>query len=321
MKILITGVAGFIGYHLAKTLLLTDNEIIGIDTLNDYYSTELKRARLTQIEPHKNFDFIKLDICDKTLLDRLFKTHKFDLVINFAAQAGVRHSLKEPYAYFNSNLLGFFNLLEACKNNNIKKFIYASSSSVYGNKEKTPFSESDATDTPISLYAATKKANEVLAHSYASLYNIKCIGLRFFTVYGPWGRPDMAYYSFTEKILNNEQISVFNNGNLLRDFTYIDDIINGITNLINAFDTINHPYKIYNLGNNKPVKLLDFISILEHHLERKALIKNVNMQQGDVYKTCADITAASNDFNYYPTTDLLKGLAHFTKWYCEYHKL
>lgn len=334
MKILITGAAGFIGFHLVKKMLSEEHHIVGLDNINDYYDVNLKHARLkekgicvskikygkiVQSKHQKNYEFIKLNLEDNEQINLLFESKKFDIVINLAAQAGVRYSIKNPSAYINSNLVGFINILEACRNNPIKHLYYASSSSVYGKNKKVPFSEEDKVDNPVSLYAATKKANELLATSYHNLYNLSCSGLRFFTVYGPWGRPDMAYYSFTEAILKGETIKVFNNGNLKRDFTYIDDIISSILLLIerdkNSLKNLN---RVLNIGNNKPVKLLDFISTIEHALNKRAKRKFYQMQQGDVLETYADIDRLIEITGYQPKINLSEGISRFTSWYCDF---
>ncbi len=321
--ILVTGAAGFIGYHLSKMLCIHGYHVIGIDSLNAYYDVALKNGRLQQLASVDNFSFYKIDISDKKAFDELFKEHKIDVVINLAAQAGVRYSIKNPYQYIDSNINGFMNVLEACRNNSIEHLIYASSSSVYGLNSKIPFSTDDNTDHPVSLYAATKKANEVMTHSYATLYKIPCTGLRFFTVYGPWGRPDMAYYLFTDSIINNKPISLFNNGDLRRDFTYVDDIVAGITALINKVPVSDTgiPYKLYNIGNHKPVALLEFVSVLENLIGKKAIIDFKPMQPGDVYETYADIEALTKDVGFVPQTDISTGLEHFVNWYKKYYNV
>lgn len=334
MKLLITGAAGFIGFHLVNKLVKKGFKIIGLDSLNDYYDVNLKYARLEeqgismlrtkygkliQSEKNSTYQFIKLNLEDKKEIDSLFYVEKFDMVINLAAQAGVRYSIDNPYAYLNSNLVGFMNILEACRNNTVKNLYYASSSSVYGKNTKTPFSEKDNVDHPVSLYAATKKANELLATSYHNLYKMSCTGLRFFTVYGPWGRPDMAYYSFTEAILNGETLKVFNNGLLKRDFTYIDDIINSIDLLIKKdMLEVTSFNRILNIGNNKPVKLLDFITTLENALDKSATKKFYPMQQGDVLETYANIDQLIKITGYHPKVSLSEGIKHFTSWYCDF---
>ena len=330
MKILITGAAGFIGFHLVKKLINTDLDVYGLDNLNNYYDVNLKFDRLNElgikksdakkynnIASHKNFKFINLDIEDNKKLDKLFFNYSFDVVCHLAAQAGVRYSLDNPDVYLSSNVLGFFNILNCCKKFKIKHLIYASSSSVYGANTNVPFSESDFVDNPISLYAATKKSNELLAHTYSHLYKIPTTGLRFFTVYGPWGRPDMAYYSFTRDIINEKEIDVYNYGKMRRDFTYIDDIISGISKII--FKNNNKGYKIYNIGNNKTVKLLDFINILQEKLHKKVKMNMLPIQDGDVLETWANIDKIKKDYGFSPKTDIKEGLNNFIDWYKNYH--
>lgn len=339
MRILVTGVAGFIGYHLSLSLLRSGHTVIGLDNLNSYYDVNLKIARLTELgisikeidDNHTfiqsnsfiNFEFIKCSLEDKLNIDKVFQKYKFDIVCNLAAQAGVRYSLEHPDKYINSNILGFFNILEGCKSTKVPHLIYASSSSVYGNSTTTPFKTSDITDSPVSLYAATKKSNELMAHTYSHLYDFKTTGLRFFTVYGPWGRPDMAYFKFTEAILKNESIPVFNNGQLERDFTYIDDIIGGINKIVEKgfiSNSENSNNAIYNIGNGKPVKLMDFIAILEKELKKKATFNMLPMQDGDVYKTWTDIEELKENYNYRPAIDIKVGIHQFVKWYTSFYK-
>lgn len=342
MKILVTGAAGFIGYHLARRLLDEGHDVAGIDVLNSYYDVKLKHGRLKELGvdvgtsegiKYPGFQFTAMDICDKERLEEIFRSGSFDYVIHLAAQAGVRHSLENPDAYIQSNVAGFMNILEMARKYRPKHLIFASSSSVYGLNAKMPFATEDHTDHPVSLYAATKKANEMMAHSYAHLFNIPCTGLRFFTVYGPWGRPDMAYYGFTQKIMSGMPIPVFNNGDLMRDFTYIDDIIHGIVKLMPilpasdpAFDAMSPvpsissaPYKIYNIGNNTPVKLTDFIAALENALEKKAVIEYHPMQPGDVYATYADISSLNEVSGFEPKTNIGEGLKKFADWYKSYY--
>ncbi len=331
MKILVTGVAGFIGAHTANALLGNGHSVVGIDNLNDYYDVALKHDRLDQIKS-KKFEFHKIDLVDQKKINDLFIEKKFDVVINLAAQAGVRYSIENPRAYVDSNIVGFVNILEACRHNTVKQLIYASSSSVYGMNEKLPFSEDDSVDHPVSLYAATKKSNELFAHTYSHLYGLPTTGLRFFTVYGPWGRPDMAYYSFTKAILADKKIKVFNNGNMLRDFTYIDDIVESLTRLIDLPATSAYqwdpsspvpskssaPYRIYNIGNNNPVKLGVFINTLERSLGVNALKEYLPMQKGDVRATYADIAFLEDVVDFKPSTSLKDGLDKFVSWYLDY---
>ncbi len=361
-SILVTGGAGFIGFHLAQKLIARGDEVVGLDNINDYYDVNLKYARLSetgikkeyiyynkyvQSENYSNYKFIKLDLNDKKNVLKLFQDEKFDKVCNLAAQAGVRYSLKNPYAYIDSNILGFLNILEGCRFNDTKHLIYASSSSVYGSNTKMPLSTSDNVDHPISLYAVTKKSNELIAHAYSHLFGFPSTGLRFFTVYGPWGRPDMALFLFTKAILNDEPINVFNHGNMIRDFTYIDDIVEGIVRVIDhppkskaklepevknslidngQLSTANcppstsptAPYKIYNIGNSSPVKLMDFIKVIEDALGKKAIINMKEIQQGDVPKTYADVNDLECNFKYKPKTSIREGIFKFIDWYNKY---
>ena len=350
MKILITGTAGFIGYHLTMKLSSNSNLIIGLDVINDYYDVDLKYNRLFNLGFSKEeinynklitsginpkLSFIQLDLNDKQNIDSLFQSQKFDYVIHLAAQAGVRYSLTHPDAYMNSNFLGFMNILEACRHHNVKHLVYASSSSVYGLNETMPFSVHHNVDHPVSLYAASKKANELMAHTYSHLYGISTTGLRFFTVYGPWGRPDMALFLFAKAILENKPIDVYNHGNMQRDFTYVDDIVEGIIRVTNSPPKGNKewsgkepdpstspaPYKIYNIGNNAPVKLLDFIKAIEKALGKEAKKNMMPLQLGDVPATYADVTDLINDVKYKPQTQIQQGINHFIKWFKEYYKV
>ena len=334
MKILVTGTAGFIGYHLSNKLLEQGNTVVGIDNINNYYSVELKFARLKEAgisekaqnwhqkivsAVNSNYSFYRMNLENSEEINRLFEIEKFDLVCNIAAQAGVRYSIENPAAYIQSNIVGFANILEACRHNSVKHLVYASSSSVYGNSPKMPLSTSDPVDNPISLYAATKKSNELMAYTYSHLFGLPTTGLRFFTVYGPWGRPDMAYFSFTKNIMEGKTIKVFNHGDLYRDFTYIDDVVDGITKIIEKPQITNReqqvPYKIYNIGNSNPIKLIDFIEIIEKTLGKQAKKEFCEMQSGDVYKTFADVSELENDFGYSPNTPLEKGIREFVEWY------
>ena len=317
MNILVTGAAGFIGFHTCLSLQ-TKHKVYGLDNLNNYYDVNLKKSRLKILKKNKDFEFLKTDIQNKNLHNK-FKRIKLDIIINLAAQAGVRHSLKDPFSYIDSNILGQINLLEFAKKINIKKFIYASSSSVYGGNEKMPFSVKHRVDKPISLYAASKKSTELLAECYSHLFKIKCIGLRFFTVYGPWGRPDMATFIFTKKILENKKINIFNYGNMKRDFTYIDDIVKGIKGAVNLKGDYKH--KIYNLGNNKPEDLKRFISIIEKNLKVKAKRNLLPIQPGDVAKTSANIDESKRELNFNPKTSIDEGIPKFIEWYKQYYKI
>ena len=324
MKYLVTGSSGFIGSHLCRRLLEDNsNRVIGIDNMNDYYDVYLKEERLKKLKENPNFTFYKVDIADKEEVFKIFEKGNFDIVINLAAQAGVRYSIDHPDCYINSNILGFYNILEACRKYPVKKLLFASSSSVYGNNKKTPYKTTDMVDTPVSLYAATKKSNELMAYAYSNLYSIPVVGLRFFTVYGPMGRPDMAYYLFTKRIMEGQEIKVFNKGDMYRDFTYIDDIIDGIMALIPIdipTDENNIKYKIYNIGNNHPVKISEFIETLEKLIGKKAKKEFLPMQDGDVYKTFADIDELTKDTGFSPKTSIEEGLEKFVKWYKEYYK-
>jgi UDP-glucuronate 4-epimerase len=315
--ILITGSAGFIGFHLSKKLLEMSDTVIGIDNLNDYYDVSLKKNRLKILQEYPDFVFYKKNIHDLDAVKTIFKQHKIDRVCNLAAQAGVRHSLKDPFSYQKSNLEGFLNLLEMARHNDVKNFVYASSSSVYGTNKKFPFSVEDRVDNPISLYAATKKANELMAHAYSHLYDIPCTGLRYFTVYGPWGRPDMALFLFTDAILNKRPIKVFNHGKMKRDFTYIDDIVAGT---IGALERIS-PYEVFNIGNSRTEELMDYVRILEDELGMKAEKEMLPMQPGDVAATAADINRTKELLGFNPKTPVEEGIKNFVKWYREYYSV
>jgi UDP-glucuronate 4-epimerase len=349
MKILVTGTAGFIGYHLANKLINAGHEVVGLDIINDYYDVNLKYGRLKQTgivrtdieygkivtsKLHPNYRFIKLKLEDRDNLNTLFAKEKFDRVCNLAAQAGVRYSLTNPQAYIDSNIVGFINILEACRYYHVNHLVYASSSSVYGLNEKIPFSEKDNVDHPISLYAASKKSNELMAHTYSHLFGIPTTGLRFFTVYGPWGRPDMALFIFTKAILAGKPIQVFNNGEMERDFTYIDDIVEGVFRILTGEPPCGNadwngkepepssspaPYKIYNIGNSNPVKLMDFIHAIEESTGKKAILEYMPMQAGDVKKTWADVSGLMESFDYSPATQVEKGISNFYTWFKTYN--
>lgn len=334
MKILVTGSAGFIGSALSIKLLERGDAVIGIDNHNDYYDTKLKEARLKRHLNHSNYRHIRMSIENRESVNNLFKDEKFDIVVNLAAQAGVRYSIENPFAYINSNIVGFANILENCRNHNIKHLVYASTSSVYGANTKMPFSEHDSVNHPLSVYAASKKSNELMAHVYSSLYQLPTTGLRFFTVYGPWGRPDMALFKFTKNILEGKAIDVFNYGKHTRDFTYIDDIVKGLIKSLDNPATSNFewnsnqpdqatskdPWRIYNIGNNKPVQLMDYIYALEKILEKKAQINFLSLQPGDVPDTYADVNNLTKKFNYQPSTSVIEGVSSFVKWYKNYYK-
>lgn len=315
---LITGSAGFIGYYLSKALLEKGALVMGIDNLNDYYEVSLKEERLSLLKKYPGFRFIKADLADKEAVQKGFKEFSPQIVVNLAAQAGVRYSIDNPDAYIQSNIVGFYNILEACRNYPVEHLVFASSSSVYGGNKKVPFSTEDQVDKPVSLYAATKKSNELMAYSYSKLYQIPLTGLRFFTVYGPMGRPDMAYFKFAKKIMAGEPIQVYNNGDMMRDFTYIDDIIEGVENILcnpPKPDENGASYKIYNIGNNQPVKLMDFIGTLEKCLGREAQKEYLPMQPGDVYETYADVQDLIRDFGFKPATSIEDGLGEFARWF------
>jgi UDP-glucuronate 4-epimerase len=318
-KILITGCAGFIGFHLSKKLSKKFN-VVGVDNLNSYYDVKLKKDRLKILKKIKNFKFYKNDISNFNEVKKIFNNNKFDSVINLAAQAGVRYSLENPFSYINTNIIGFFNIIENCKIFNVKRLLYASTSSVYGNQTKFPIKENFDTSSPIQLYAATKKSNELIAHSYSYLYKIKTVGLRFFTVYGPWGRPDMALFKFTKNILENKPIEIFNYGKHTRDFTYIDDIIEGIEKcLLHNKSKIN--FNVLNLGNSKPIKLIEFIKIIEKNLNKESKKKFLSIQKGDVFKTHSSIKKANNEVNFFPKTNHKLGIKKFISWFKTYYKL
>ena len=333
-KILVTGAAGFIGFHLSKQLCESNWEVVGLDNLNSYYDVSLKNNRLKLLLPNNSFKFHKLDLVDRDSIKKLFEEEKFDYVVNLAAQAGVRYSLENPHSYVDSNLSGFLNILEGCRHNAVKHLIYASSSSVYGANTKMPFSVHDNVDHPVSLYAATKKANELMAHTYSNLYKIPTTGLRFFTVYGPWGRPDMALFIFTKKITEGKPIDVYNNGKMKRDFTYVDDIVDGIVKLIPEIPVPNPnwdgnnpdnassfaPYKLYNIGNNQPVELLRFIEVIEEKLGKKAIINFMPIQPGDVPATFADVDDLIEAVGFKPSTRIEEGIAKFVEWFRDYYK-
>ena len=333
MRILVTGAAGFIGFHLARRLLADGHEVVGLDNLNAYYDVQLKRDRLALLTPHSRFRFHRLDLADRKSMEGLFGAEKPEIVVHLAAQAGVRYSLENPHAYVESNLAGFMHILEGCRHQSVRHLVYASSSSVYGANKIMPFSVHHNVDHPISFYAATKKANELMAHTYAALYKLPCTGLRFFTVYGPWGRPDIALFLFTRAILEGKPIDVYNHGRMRRDFTYIDDIIEGVVRVMAripsaspAWDgakpdpaTSFAPYRLFNIGNNRPVELMDFISVLEKHLGKKAQMRMLPMQPGDVPETCADVDDLMAEVGFRPGTSIDDGIGRFVAWYREYY--
>lgn len=322
IKILVTGVAGFIGFHVAKQLLQQGHTVIGIDNLNDYYAVELKQARLNQLEKSnnsQNFCFIKQELVDQSGILQLFDKYKFDKVVHLAAQAGVRYSILQPHTYIQSNIVGFLNILEGCRHYKIKHLVYASSSSVYGANTELPFSEKQNVSKPLSLYGASKLANEVMAYSYSSLYQLPTTGLRFFTVYGPWGRPDMALFKFTKAILQGDTIQVFNNGEHTRDFTYVDDIVTGILKVLDKTPISPDNWKIFNIGNNNPVKLMDYIKLIEDYLGKKANIELLPLQPGDIPDTYADISSLEDYVGYKPSTTVYDGVKNFLDWYMLYY--
>ncbi|MBR9999951.1 MAG: NAD-dependent epimerase [Cyclobacteriaceae bacterium] len=334
-KILVTGAAGFIGFHLSERLCREGYQVTGLDNINDYYDINLKKARLSILEKLPEFRFEKTDLTDKPAIDRLFKKYQFDYVVNLAAQAGVRYSLQNPYAYIDSNIYGFLNILEACRYNPVKHLVFASSSSVYGANTKMPFSIHHNVDHPISLYAASKKANELMAHTYAGLYQLPATGLRFFTVYGPWGRPDMALFLFTKAIFEGKPIDVYNHGKMKRDFTYVDDIVEGMVRLIPKSPVPDPewsgdqpdpsssfaPYRIYNIGNNNPVELMKFIETIEKYAGKEAIKNYMEIQKGDVPATFADVDDLMKDVGFRPDTSIEKGIESFIGWYKEYYKI
>jgi UDP-glucuronate 4-epimerase len=334
-RVLVTGAAGFIGFHLSKRLCSLGIEVSGLDNVNDYYEVGLKESRLGILKSLPNFTFHKIDLHNKTAIDQVFSSNKYDYVVNLAAQAGVRYSITNPYAYIESNIVGFLNILEACRHNPVKHLVYASSSSVYGANRKMPFSVHDNVDHPLALYAVTKKSNELMAHSYSNLYNIPTTGLRFFTVYGPYGRPDMALFLFTKAILEGKPIDVFNNGKMRRDFTYVDDIVEGIVRLLPSVPKGNPtwsgespdpassfaPYKIYNIGNNQPVELLHFIEVLESKLGKTAVKNFLPLQDGDVPETYANVEDLMNDVGFRPSTSIEVGIENFVNWYKQYYQI
>jgi UDP-glucuronate 4-epimerase len=321
MKILVTGAAGFIGFHSSLRLLAAGHEIVGIDNLNDYYDVRLKLARLEQLERRPGFRFQQLDLADRQGMAELFEASGFEVVLHLGAQAGVRYSIENPFAYLDSNLTGMLTVLEGCRHQGVKHLVYASSSSVYGSNTKLPFTIEDRVDTPISLYAASKKANELMCHTYAHLYGFPITGLRFFTVYGPWGRPDMAYFKFADAIMAGRSIDVYNNGDMKRDFTYIDDVVDGIEAIVSNEPAAREdqvPHRVYNLGHNHPEQLLEMIQLLEKHLGRQSDKSFLPMQPGDVYATYADITATTRDYGFTPKVSLDTGLRRFAEWYMAY---
>ena len=335
MKILLTGAAGFIGSTAANRLLARGDVVVGLDNLNDYYSVQLKQDRLARLTPQAGFRFVRMDVADRAGIAKLFADEKFDRVIHLAAQAGVRYSLKNPQAYIDANVVGFMNILEGCRHNGVQHLVYASSSSVYGGNTKMPFSERDSVDHPVSMYAATKKANELMAHTYSHLFRLPTTGLRFFTVYGPWGRPDMALFLFTKAILEGKPIDVFNHGKMQRDFTYVDDIVEGVVRVVDRVagpdpvyrsdvpdpGTSNAPFRVFNIGNNNPVPLLDFIGCIEDALGRKAHKNLLPLQDGDVPATYADVDALRDWVGFAPATDIQTGIRRFVDWYRGYYSV
>jgi UDP-glucuronate 4-epimerase len=333
MKVLVTGAAGFIGFHLAKRLLALGRQVVGLDSLNEYYDPALKQARLAQLTGSPGFRFVRLDLSDRAGMEKLFRTERFDAVVNLAAQAGVRFSLSNPHVYAEANLVGFLNVLEGCRHGGVQHLVFASSSSVYGLNVRMPFSVHDNVDHPVSLYAATKKANELMAHSYSHLYRLPATGLRFFTVYGPWGRPDMALFKFTRAILAGEPIDVYNHGNMRRDFTYVDDIVEGVVRVVDHVPapdprwdgaapdpgTSSAPYRLYNIGNSNPVELTEFVRVLERALGRSAQLNLLPLQPGDVPATAADVADLSAEVGFAPSTGIEVGIPKFVAWYRQYY--
>ena len=333
--ILVTGAAGFIGFHLSRKLLKEGFNVVGLDNLNDYYDPNLKQARLDLLIPNSAFTHVNIDLADRSAMENLFSKWRFDAVVNLAAQAGVRYSLKNPHSYVNTNLVGFLNVLEGCRHTGVQHLVFASSSSVYGANTNMPFSVHDNVDHPVSLYAASKKSNELMAHSYSSLFGLRCTGLRFFTVYGPWGRPDMALFLFTKAILEDRPIEIFNNGNMKRDFTYIDDIVEGVSRVVRKLPeplstwsgdepdsaTSYCPYRLYNIGNNTPVELMHYIDTLERCLGKKAKKNFLPMQKGDVPATCANVDDLEKDVDFKPNTPVEKGVRNFVTWFREFYKI
>ncbi len=335
MKILVTGAAGFIGMTTTLRLLARGDQVVGLDNLNDYYDVRLKRDRLARLTSHASFDFVQADVGDRAAMQQLFATERFERVVHLAAQAGVRYSLKNPQAYIDSNVVGFMNLLEGCRHGSVQHLVYASSSSVYGGNTRMPFTESDSVDHPVSMYAATKKANELMAHTYSHLFGLPTTGLRFFTVYGPWGRPDMALFLFTKAILEGRPIDVYNHGRMQRDFTYVDDIVEGVIRVTDRIATpdpayvsdapdpatSSAPYRVFNIGNHQPVPLMEFIACIERALGRKATMNMMPMQDGDVPATYADVAALDRWVGFAPATPIEAGIAHFVDWYRDYYRV
>ncbi|MDC0534191.1 NAD-dependent epimerase [Francisellaceae bacterium] len=334
MVLLVTGAAGFIGFHLCKKRLEQGEDVLGIDNLNDYYDVSLKHARLNQLQKYSNFTFVKIDISDRDGIANLFKKHPIKRVVNLAAQAGVRYSIENPHAYIDSNVVGFTNIIEGCRHHNVEHLVYASTSSVYGANELQPFSEGKSVNHPLAIYAATKKANELIAHSYSHLYGLPTTGLRFFTVYGPWGRPDMALFLFADAIMNDKPLNIFNHGKMVRDFTYVGDIVEGVSRAIDktaepdpVWDAMNPdpatsyaPYRVYNIGNNNPVELMDYVHAIEDSLGKKGQYNFMPMQDGDVPSTCADVSRLEENLGYKPKVSVKDGVQDFVDWYKNYYQ-